>query len=59
MKMIMQFFCKYHNMKMTNFKKSILENLKTLIGALIIAVLIRSLIVQLFIFHLHQWNQRC
>ncbi len=35
-------------MKMTNFKKSILENLKTLIGALIIAVLIRSLIVQPF-----------
>ena len=39
------------------FKTIIIDNFKTLSGALIIAILIRSLFFNRFIFLHHQWSQ--
>ena len=43
-------------MKISN-EKFLIENIKTLFYALIITILIRSILFNLFIYHHHQWNQ--
>jgi len=39
-------------------KKIIIDNIKTIFYALVIAIVIRSLFIQPFYIPHHQWNQR-